>query len=159
MNKLNDLLNEIKNANFQQKDQIIEYLNKVKQLITPLKPFEHYKKFNNELILNDYKLIKSKLLHENEVEIDDDLNVNCNNCKNCFVCYNCNDCKNCKYCYECNDCNDCCNCNNCHDCDDCNGCHCCCNCNYCNDCHYCNNCNDCNNCHDCDNYDEYDDSD
>ena len=59
MNAINTLLNEIKNENSGYQDQIIEYLNKVKQLINiPLKPYEYYKKFNNELRLKDYEYIK-----------------------------------------------------------------------------------------------------
>ena len=145
MNELNDLLNEINNEKLVYQNQIVEYLDKVKQLInTPLKPYEYYKKFNNELRLRDYELIKLRLLHENNIKIDDYLNVNCQNCKNCFICY---DCKNCKNCYKCKNCNGCENCDKCKFCDDCYNCYNCEDCDYCKKCIICFDCRNCKNCY------------
>ena len=120
MNILNTFLKEIEN--FEYKDQIIEYVNKIRELIllNNLKPFEYYQKFNLKLTIEDYNNIKTKLINElNKIIIDDYLNINCKNCLNCYCCYDCNDCNDCKHCNDCDKCeycNDCDNCNNCKNC-------------------------------------------
>ena len=161
MNKLNDLLDEIlKNEILKNNNDIKYHIDEIKKIIntTTLKPYEYYKKFNNELIFEDYELIKLRLLHENDVEIDDYLNINCNNCSNCKLCYKCDDCNNCDNCDNCDNCNNCHNCNNCYNCKKCNKCDDCNDCSDCNDCYNCDNClncNDCsicNNCHNCNNH-------
>jgi len=103
-----------------------------------------------------------KIKKDNINNYDENLNINCNNCINCYCCTNCDNCVNCLGCVNCNNCvnsSESINCKKCFKaltCDDCINCYdvsWCVNCINCNNCNYCNNCT---NCEDCDIYfDDY----
>ena len=71
-----------------------------------LKPFEYYKEFDENLSKYEYEHIKDYIINHTieNIEIDDYLNVNCKDCKNCKLCVNCENCRNCIGCYNCDQC-------------------------------------------------------
>ena len=114
------------------------------------------------MIFNQYKYIIKNLNKNNEnneiMKIDDYLNINSYDLKDCYLCINCNNCIKCidvnnsNNCNDCNNCRECTECNNCTDCTECNNCNNCRECDYCTDCDYCRDsmyCDICNNCYDC----------
>ena len=92
---------------------------------------------------------------------DENGNINCTNCTNCTNCVNCTNCTNCTNCMNCKDCKDCKDCTDCRNCKGCRCCACCISCDGCfgcgdcdgcTQCRYCTeseSCSDCRDCHNC----------
>ena len=99
-----------------------------------------FKKFNYKLTFKEFDKIKKYSLKMNIIP-DKYLNINCEKCKESYLCINCKDCYNCFKCNNCNNCKSSCNLKNCYKCYDCN------------DCNKCNKCTSYVYCHNINNYD------
>ena len=102
---------------------IIINTDKVNEIGNLFKPFEYYKKFNEDLLKDEYYKIKNYIIQHKlnikNIEIDDYLNVNCKDCEDCKLCIDCDCCENCIDCIECELCR---NCETCLDCGFCEFC-------------------------------------
>ena len=107
--------------------------------------YNKFDKFDKNNILEMYNKIKNGKIN---VNIDyENLNINCECCKNSYLCINCINCVDCKNCNDCIDCKNCVDCKKCNDCSDCENCR---ICNYCEECIDCEKCDNCKNCENCD---------
>ena len=127
-----------------------------------LKSFEYYyeniksiscfNKFNKYDYIKILNYIKDNNISINNV--DEYLNINCQDCENCYCCINCYECGmccNCKNCYKCNWCKKCINCYSSNGSKNCNWCITTDDSINCNDCILCHNCINCINCYGTDN--------
>lgn len=141
--------------------------SKINFFIDKIMNFQEYE-YYYENIFNtfNYKLTKLEFnTFVNSLKIvknvDEYLNVNCENCKNSFMCVNCINCEECKKCVDCEEsynlfkCKHCKKCENCYESSKCNDCYECNKCKKIYECTGCNNlfkclkCVDCNDCEFC----------
>ncbi len=111
-----------------------------------LKPIDYYyTKFDNidrVEIRHVYEMIEKNINDGEDYIIDpENLNLNCDECRNCICCIDCDNCENCRNCGFCSECK---NSRNCHDCVKCENCNLCFTCDECKNCEFSYQCNKCN---------------